>query len=152
MSTARWSRRTCHLGWSLKEVPPPSLFSFSFLLLFDSEGISFTGISLEIGPCSPFHPFFFFSFSFFFFPFLCFTIIGVAPDLYAIGFQEFDLTRESYMAIDEARVQKWDEAIQKSLQQVGNYVQVLSFLFLSSLLSSLSCQGSRSHAHPVFTL
>jgi len=46
------------------------------------------------------------------------------PDLYAIGFQEFDLTRDSFVRIDEERVQKWDEAILTAIQKVENYVQV----------------------------
>ena len=50
--------------------------------------------------------------------------VGHTPDLYAIGFQEFDLSRESYVANDEEKVRSWDQAILNTLQKVGTYVQV----------------------------
>jgi hypothetical protein len=71
---------------------------------------------------------------FFLFFFFFLLILGLSPDLYAIGFQEFDLSREAYLAIDEEKVRSWDQAILTALEKVGKYVQVsllLLFFFLS---------------------
>jgi len=46
------------------------------------------------------------------------------PDLYALGFQEFDLTKESFVKIDEERVNAWDHAVLEALAKVGDYVQI----------------------------
>lgn len=41
-----------------------------------------------------------------------------------LGFQEFDLTPESFVKIDQARLDTWVKAIEAALAPVGTYVMV----------------------------
>ncbi|XP_022100456.1 inositol polyphosphate 5-phosphatase OCRL-1-like isoform X2 [Acanthaster planci] len=45
-------------------------------------------------------------------------------DLYAIGFQELDLSKEAFLFNDSAREEEWNKAIEKTLHRVGSYIKV----------------------------
>ncbi|XP_038077860.1 inositol polyphosphate 5-phosphatase OCRL-like [Patiria miniata] len=45
-------------------------------------------------------------------------------DIYAIGFQELDLSKEAFLFNDSVREDEWNKAIEKTLSRVGAYIQV----------------------------
>lgn len=50
--------------------------------------------------------------------------IGINPDVYVLGFQEFDLAAESFVRIDEPRLQNWCQYIESALKPMGTYLQI----------------------------
>jgi len=47
-----------------------------------------------------------------------------APDLYAIGFQELDLSKEAFVFLESVKEEEWIKAVQVSLNKKANYVLV----------------------------
>lgn len=48
----------------------------------------------------------------------------VPPDLYAIGFQELDLSKEAFLFNDTPREEEWRQIVSKSLHKKQNYKQI----------------------------
>ncbi|XP_063977656.1 inositol polyphosphate 5-phosphatase OCRL [Diachasmimorpha longicaudata] len=48
----------------------------------------------------------------------------VPPDLYAIGFQELDLSKEAFLFNDTPREEEWRQVVMKSLHPKGVYEQI----------------------------
>ncbi|GAM21673.1 hypothetical protein SAMD00019534_048480 [Acytostelium subglobosum LB1] len=59
---------------------------------------------------------------------------SMRPDIYAIGFQELDLTAEALLLGDTTRAAPWEQAIQQTLAQQGDYVKLLSRQLVGILL------------------
>ena len=51
-----------------------------------------------------------------------------APDVYAIGFQELDLSKEAFLFNDSIREEEWVKAMDKALSRVGTYIRVRMYL------------------------
>lgn len=49
---------------------------------------------------------------------------NVPPDLYAIGFQELDLSKEAFLFNDTPREEEWRQIVTASLHPRGNYKQI----------------------------
>ena len=47
-----------------------------------------------------------------------------APDVYAIGYQELDLSKEAFLFNDSIREEEWIKAMDKALKKVGTYLRV----------------------------
>ena len=56
------------------------------------------------------------------------------PDLYAIGFQELDLSKEAFLFNDTPREEEWRQVVKKSLHPKGNYQQVAIVRLVGMLL------------------
>lgn len=56
------------------------------------------------------------------------------PDVYAIGFQEFDLTKESFAKNDESRLADWTSKIEHVLALQGSYKRVASSQLVGMLV------------------
>lgn len=54
---------------------------------------------------------------------------GEKPDIYVLGFQEFDLSRESFVRVDEERLNKWLKLILDTISPLGKYSLVFFFFF-----------------------
>lgn len=48
----------------------------------------------------------------------------IAPDLYAIGFQELDLSKENFLFNESSREEEWSQIVEKSLHPNAVYEQV----------------------------
>lgn len=53
----------------------------------------------------------------------------MVPDIYVLGFQEFDLKRESFKEFNQELIDQWDKKIIDTLSKVGDYEQVNPFFF-----------------------
>lgn len=58
----------------------------------------------------------------------------VRPDLYVLGFQEFDLTKESFVQNDPKRLKDWEDKIERTLASCGNYEKVAASHLVGMLI------------------
>jgi phosphatidylinositol-bisphosphatase len=50
---------------------------------------------------------------------------GIKPDIYAIGFQELDLSAQALMGVESGREEPWINAVEVSLKKAGPYHKLL---------------------------
>ncbi|XP_076445234.1 inositol polyphosphate 5-phosphatase OCRL-like isoform X2 [Babylonia areolata] len=62
------------------------------------------------------------------------TVDHQPPDIYAIGFQELDLSREAFIFNESAREAEWQEAVKDCLHAKGRYRKVKSVRLVGILL------------------
>ncbi|EFA77723.1 RhoGAP domain-containing protein [Heterostelium album PN500] len=70
---------------------------------------------------------------------------ALSPDIYAIGFQELDLTAEALLLGDTTRALPWEQAIAASLATQGEYVKLLSRQLVGILLFVYVRKEHRPH-------
>ncbi|KAF7990591.1 hypothetical protein HCN44_000396 [Aphidius gifuensis] len=66
------------------------------------------------------------------------------PDLYAIGFQELDLSKEAFLFNDTPREEEWRQVVSKSLHKKGNYKQI-ALVRLVGMMLIIYSQNSHSY-------
>ncbi|GAM18525.1 hypothetical protein SAMD00019534_017000, partial [Acytostelium subglobosum LB1] len=69
----------------------------------------------------------------------------MAPDIYAIGFQELDLTAEALLLGDTTRALPWEHAITQTLQTQGDYIKLTSRQLVGILLFVYVKKEHRAH-------
>lgn len=73
---------------------------------------------------------------------------GSPPHIYAIGFQELDLSKEAFLFNDSVREEEWRAHVEKYLHSDGKYTLVsLLELVVNVQVFSLQCPISR-FPHP----
>lgn len=65
----------------------------------------------------------------------------VPPDLYAVGFQELDLSKEAFLFNDTPREEEWRQVVSRSLHPKATYEQV-ALVRLVGMMLIVFCKTS----------
>ena len=72
-----------------------------------------------------------------------------APDLYAIGFQELDLSKEAFVFLESIKEEEWMRAVQTGLHKGGDYVLVKHIRLVGMLLLVYCKKEHQEHVHNI---
>jgi hypothetical protein len=72
-----------------------------------------------------------------------------APDLYAIGFQELDLSKEAFVFLESVKEEEWMGAVKAGLHQDGDYVLVKHVRLVGMLLLVYCKREHQEHVHNI---
>ncbi|KAI4497099.1 hypothetical protein M0802_007845 [Mischocyttarus mexicanus] len=75
----------------------------------------------------------------------------VPPDVYAIGFQELDLSKEAFLFNDTPRGEEWRIVVTKSLHPKGTYCPVAAVRLVGMMLLVFAKDVHMPHIHNVCT-
>ncbi|KAI4496546.1 hypothetical protein M0804_000356 [Polistes exclamans] len=73
------------------------------------------------------------------------------PDVYAIGFQELDLSKEAFLFNDTPRGEEWRIVVTKSLHPKGTYCSVAAVRLVGMMLLVFAKEVHMPHIHNVCT-
>ena len=66
---------------------------------------------------------------------------GECPDIYVLGFQELDLSKEAFVFNDSKREEEWSLAIEAALPLRGNYAKIVSRQLVGMLIVVYAREG-----------
>ncbi|XP_067313632.1 inositol polyphosphate 5-phosphatase OCRL isoform X2 [Pseudorasbora parva] len=71
------------------------------------------------------------------------------PDVYALGFQELDLSTEAFFYMDSSKEQLWIDAVERSLYRKGEYIQVRMIRLVGMMLVVYVNKKHKDHIREV---
>jgi len=72
-----------------------------------------------------------------------------APDVYAIGFQELDLSKEAFVFLESVKEEEWIKAVQVSLHKKAKYVMVKHIRLVGMMLLVYTKVEHQDYVHNV---